>query len=106
MAARPTSRLLSPIGISALIGSLLLVLLTLFGPTVWGEQASTTAIAHRLLGASWQHPFGTDQLGRDTFARVMVAALVFVQFDLTVVIWRGLSPVVTCSIRLSAGRAA
>lgn len=30
--------------------------------------------AESLRGASWQHPFGTDQLGRDVFSRVVAGA--------------------------------
>ncbi|MER5197237.1 ABC transporter permease [Streptomyces sp. NPDC002755] len=30
--------------------------------------------AEKLLGPSWQHPFGTDQLGRDLYARVVHGA--------------------------------
>lgn len=28
-------------------------------------------VAHRLLSPSWAHPFGTDELGRDVFTRVL-----------------------------------
>ncbi len=51
----------------------LFVLLALFGPVVapYNPLASDSAIA--LDPPSWQHWFGTDQLGRDVLSRVMVA---------------------------------
>jgi peptide/nickel transport system permease protein len=51
----------------------LFVLLALFGPLVapYNPLASDSAIA--LDPPSWQHWFGTDQLGRDVLSRVMVA---------------------------------
>ncbi len=33
--------------------------------------AETTDLARRNLGPSWEHPFGTDRLGRDMLARVL-----------------------------------
>lgn len=49
------------------------VLLALFGPLVapYNPLASNSAIA--LDPPSWEHWFGTDQLGRDVLSRVMVA---------------------------------
>ena len=52
----------------------LLVLLVLFGHLIWGADAARVDPAHPLGGASGSHPFGTDQLGRDILARVLVAS--------------------------------
>ncbi|MEN9231536.1 MAG: ABC transporter permease [Thermostichus sp. DG02_5_bins_236] len=51
----------------------LLVLFALFGPAIapYNPLASDATIA--LNSPSWQHWFGTDQLGRDVFSRVLVA---------------------------------
>ncbi|MDF2992812.1 MAG: hypothetical protein K0S37_3326 [Microbacterium sp.] len=68
------SRLLSPVGIAAIVGSLLLVLVAVLGPIVFSAAADTSSVPDRLLPPSLAHPFGTDDLGRDIFARVMVAA--------------------------------
>lgn len=67
------SRLLSAPAIAAMVGALLLLLIAIFGETIWGAAATTTVVPERLLGPSLSHPFGTDDLGRDVFARVMVA---------------------------------
>jgi ABC-type dipeptide/oligopeptide/nickel transport system ATPase component/ABC-type dipeptide/oligopeptide/nickel transport system permease subunit len=55
-------------------GGLLLLLIAVFAETVWGAAATTTSVPDRLQGPSLDHPFGTDDLGRDVFARVLVAA--------------------------------
>lgn len=51
----------------------LFLLFALFGPAIapYNPLASDAAIA--LNSPSWQHWFGTDQLGRDVFSRVLVA---------------------------------
>ena len=51
----------------------LLILCAIFGPSLvpYSPLASDTAVA--LTGPSRLHPFGTDQLGRDIFSRVIVA---------------------------------
>ncbi|MDA3858557.1 MAG: ABC transporter permease, partial [Roseovarius sp.] len=41
------------------------------GPWLWGIDATFIDIRARNQGPSWAHPFGTDQLGRDTLARMM-----------------------------------
>ncbi|MDF2554878.1 MAG: ATP-binding cassette protein, partial [Microbacterium sp.] len=68
------SRLLSAPAIAAMAGGLLLLLIAVFAETVWGAAATTTSVPDRLQGPSLDHPFGTDDLGRDVFARVLVAA--------------------------------
>jgi ABC-type dipeptide/oligopeptide/nickel transport system ATPase component/ABC-type dipeptide/oligopeptide/nickel transport system permease subunit len=52
---------------------LVVLLATAFGPILFGDAASERAIADRQQGASFAHPFGTDDLGRDLLARVIVA---------------------------------
>ncbi|PZF84803.1 dipeptide/oligopeptide/nickel ABC transporter permease/ATP-binding protein [Jiangella anatolica] len=74
MAASKRSRLRTPTAVVALVGAVALAAVALLGPAVWGSTADTTTVADRMLGPSAAHPFGTDELGRDLFARVMVAA--------------------------------
>jgi peptide/nickel transport system permease protein len=58
----------------ALMGALVLALILLFcflGPLVWPHDPITPNIRNRFQPPSLTHPFGTDQLGRDLFARMM-----------------------------------
>lgn len=66
-------RTLNPTTISAVVGAALLMFVAVFGPSLWGEAASSTSVADRLQPGSAEHLFGTDELGRDVFARVMAA---------------------------------
>jgi peptide/nickel transport system permease protein len=70
---RLPASLRSPQGIAAYAGLVLVILTTIFGPILFGDLASERSIPDRQLGASLAHPFGTDDLGRDIFARVIVA---------------------------------
>ncbi|MDH2425582.1 dipeptide/oligopeptide/nickel ABC transporter permease/ATP-binding protein [Sphaerisporangium sp. TRM90804] len=63
-----------PVGVAGL-GLLALVLfVAAFGPVLWGERATVVDTGDLLAGPSAEHWIGTDNLGRDLFARVMVAA--------------------------------
>lgn len=58
----------------ALIGLAFFVLILLgviLGPYLWTIDATYIDIRVRNQGPSWMHPFGTDQLGRDTLARMI-----------------------------------
>jgi peptide/nickel transport system permease protein len=68
----------NPIGLvgAAIVG--FNVLAALFGSLVWRIGPDDQA-ADRLLAPSWAHPFGTDELGRDTLARVLHGAQVSLQ---------------------------
>ncbi|TDE30958.1 dipeptide/oligopeptide/nickel ABC transporter permease/ATP-binding protein [Nonomuraea mesophila] len=51
----------------------LMAALAVAGPIVWGEAAERIDAGAILQGASAEHPLGTDNLGRDLLARVLVA---------------------------------
>ena len=48
-----------------------ILLLVVLGPLVWTIDPTFVDIRSRNQGISWEHPFGTDQLGRDIFARML-----------------------------------
>jgi peptide/nickel transport system permease protein len=66
----------------AIVGALTLALLFLFcflGPLVWRIDPNAINVANvssTLAGPSLQHPFGTDDVGRDEMARVMAGGRV------------------------------
>ena len=81
--AIPRKRLISerwrnPIGIvgAAIVG--FCVLTALFGRFIWTLDPNAP-VSDRLLGPSGAHPFGTDDLGRDTLARIIHGAQVSLQ---------------------------
>jgi len=56
-----------------LVGVAILLFLALFAPLIWGDAADRIDTAAMLQGPTREHPAGTDGLGRDVFARVLVA---------------------------------
>jgi peptide/nickel transport system permease protein len=70
----------------ALVGAfffLLILFLVLFGPFLWDVDPTKTNVRVRNQGMSWAHPFGTDQLGRDIFARMIAGGQVSLAVGLT-----------------------
>ncbi|WP_193101626.1 dipeptide/oligopeptide/nickel ABC transporter permease/ATP-binding protein [Brevibacterium aurantiacum] len=63
----------TPAGIAAIFGTAVLALLVIFGESVWGESAVERSMGERMQASSGEHLFGTDELGRDILARVMIA---------------------------------
>jgi len=58
----------------ALLGGgffLFILLAVILGPFIWTIEPTFIEIRVRNQGPSWAHPFGTDQLGRDTLARML-----------------------------------
>jgi peptide/nickel transport system permease protein len=49
----------------------LLIVMTLIGPFLWPIPYGDLDFSKTLLGPSLQHPFGTDDLGHDLFARAL-----------------------------------
>lgn len=74
----------------AACGTLVLILLALLAalaPRIWGDaihRIPTEHIAQQAkLPPSWQHPFGTDELGRDVLARTLYGGRVSLLVGLT-----------------------
>ncbi len=55
----------------SLVLLLTMVLLVVFGPLVWKVAINEIDFGARLKGPSLAHPFGTDDLGQDIFARML-----------------------------------
>jgi peptide/nickel transport system permease protein len=68
----------NPIGIAGaiIVGSVILT--ALFGRFIWTVDPNDPA-STRLLAPSWDHPMGTDEIGRDTLARIIHGAQVSLQ---------------------------
>jgi peptide/nickel transport system permease protein len=69
------------------IGLIFLFAMCFLGPTVTGHnnpnQQDVSNVNATLSGSSWQHPFGTDDVGRDVLARVMAGGQVSLLVGLT-----------------------
>jgi peptide/nickel transport system permease protein len=63
----------TPLGVAAGTGVLALVVLAVIGPAVWGGAAEAVDVDALRDGPSAEHLVGTDGLGRDVLARVLVA---------------------------------
>ncbi|HEX5620195.1 MAG TPA: dipeptide/oligopeptide/nickel ABC transporter permease/ATP-binding protein [Solirubrobacteraceae bacterium] len=63
----------TPAGALSLAALAALVVLAVVAPVVWGGEAARVDVAHLLEPGSAAHPLGTDALGRDNLARVLVA---------------------------------
>ncbi len=61
----------------------LIVILVLLGPFVWPYEPNGINIRIRNQGPSLAHPLGTDQLGRDTLARIMAGGRTSITVGLT-----------------------
>jgi len=64
----------NPVSIVAIVGFAIVVFAAVFGPSVAPYDPLATNAAVALQSPSWSHWFGTDQLGRDVFSRVLAAA--------------------------------
>ncbi len=89
------------LAMAGLLIVLALVLIAIAAPLIADPQAATLqSLTDRLQPASWAHPFGTDELGRDIFARTVFGA----RITLTIVALVGLIVVpVGLGIGLPAG---
>jgi oligopeptide/dipeptide ABC transporter ATP-binding protein len=63
----------TPVGIVAALLMGVVLVMAVIAPLVWGEAASAIDTSQMLAGPSPEHWAGTDNLGRDILARVLVA---------------------------------
>jgi oligopeptide/dipeptide ABC transporter ATP-binding protein len=68
-----TAVIRTPLGLSAGLLLLVVLLLAVFAPLLWSHQASAIDTDHLLEGSSARHWLGTDNLGRDISYRVLAA---------------------------------
>jgi peptide/nickel transport system permease protein len=61
----------NPLAVSGLVIVSLLVLMAIFAPWLTGKSPHDQFLTERLLAPSAQHWFGTDELGRDIFTRIV-----------------------------------
>jgi oligopeptide/dipeptide ABC transporter ATP-binding protein len=63
----------TPVGLAGAVIVAAVLVLAVVGPWIWDAAAERVDTSGLLAGASAAHPFGTDNLGRDIFARVLAA---------------------------------
>ncbi len=63
-----------PLGVASALLILLLVCTAIFADVLAPYDPFLTRPETRLLPPSWQHPFGTDDIGRDVFSRIVYGA--------------------------------
>jgi peptide/nickel transport system permease protein len=102
VSTRRSSRLAkwkNPIGIAGAVIVFFNVLVALFGGFVWRTDPDDL-VGIRLEDPSWAHPMGTDELGRDTLARILHGSQVSLQVGLISV---GIALVLGVTIGLTSG---
>jgi peptide/nickel transport system permease protein len=62
-----------PMGVIPLAVFVLIVAVALLGPILGAHNPNSQELVDRLQGPSWKHFLGTDELGRDEFARILAA---------------------------------
>ncbi|MBF4160778.1 ABC transporter permease [Nocardioides acrostichi] len=97
-----TLRLLlrNPVSLVGSVVLLVVVLAALVGPWIAPYGVNDTDVSRALQGPSGAHWFGTDDLGRDVFSRVLVASRVSVEVALVSV---GIALVVGVGVGLVSG---
>jgi peptide/nickel transport system permease protein len=92
--------LANKLAVAGLVVLTILVLIGIFGKAIAPYGLNEIDVPNRLSGPSALHWFGTDNLGRDTFSRVLIAARVSLQVGFIAV---GFAAVVGVPIGLFSG---
>lgn len=72
---QPVRHLLrDPLACTGLVLVVLLILAAIFAPLLTRHDPSTVNATLRLAESSWEHPLGTDELGRDMLSRLLYGA--------------------------------
>jgi len=88
-----------PLGIAAFVLIILLVGLVVFGPTMYPHSANRANPGKALAAPTSEHWLGTDELGRDVFARILAGGRISLSVGL-------ISMLVGLSLGVLAGGAA
>ena len=75
-----------------IVGAICLMLFV--GPLFWKQSTTTLNLGEAFAPASATHPLGTDQLGRDILARLLIGG----RIDVTIAILAVLAPIVVGSL--------
>jgi peptide/nickel transport system permease protein len=89
-----------PLGFTGLLLVAMILFAGLFGSWLAPYSPSKIDVPARLLAPSWEHPMGTDKLGRDVFSRVLAGSALALQIGMVTV---GLSVVIGTVMGLIAG---
>ncbi len=68
----------------------LMVMIAILAPVLAPYDPLAINVTHRLQGPSWEHPFGTDNFGRDLFSRVLLGARLSLKVGVYVVVFTSL----------------
>lgn len=93
MASRPTA-------MAGLLILIAMIVLALLAPVISPYDPAQLSVRNRLLPPSWQNLFGTDDLGRDVFTRVLYSGRTSLAVGLAVVVF---SAVIGVFMGLMAG---
>lgn len=76
----------NPLAMAGLIVALFLIVVSLAAPLLTNQDPGAQDLAHRLAKPSAQHWFGTDELGRDIYSRVLFGGRVTLGMVVAIVI--------------------
>ncbi len=74
------------LAVTGLVVLTIMVLGALVGPYLWTQPATAIDFTIALKGPSLEHPFGTDDLGRDMLARVLFGGRISIAVGITAVV--------------------
>jgi peptide/nickel transport system permease protein len=89
----------NPIGIVGAVIVILVILMAVFAPYLAPYDPAAQQ-SKRLLGPSWDNLMGTDELGRDTFSRIVYGARVSLQVGIIAVV---IALLIGCLLGIAAG---
>lgn len=92
----------SPLTLGGIVVLVLLVLLAILAPLLTRYSPTAMDLGHRLLAPDWNHPFGTDDGGRDVYSRVLYGARLSLGAAATVIVF---ASIVGCTIGAISGYA-
>ena len=76
----------SPLAVVGLIIILGVVIIAIFAPYIAPYPEVYVDLENRMLPPSWEHPFGTDDMGRDIFSRVIYGSRISLQVGIVVIL--------------------